>query len=440
MAVDDDKTQVFVPGAKAKSASPFRGRSPNAKLVCQDVSFLEDGSTSFEIALSGAEITVGREEGNVVTIRSKQLSRRHARIYPGDGQWGIADMDSKNGTWVNDSSIKETWLSPGDIVKIGPIPFKYELERPEVESLSPHGISETIVDKTMLVGSDVRAASALLRAAEKATAGEPPPPPRAAPSRPGKTAATPSGPAVRITPAKRRGGVVKPIVIGIVALLVLGGGGYLGWSHFSRAELRNVIEANQRDIKRFMSEHEQEVGDFDRAENQQQLDALRGMASGVDESTRKYTDSPELREQQMQLLFLTFERRLMELLDGGAVEEAEQLHAEATDALGRIKSSVTADRREFRGTHDEIAGLLRLAKAVIELKRFALAYPEPSAGAANRPDQTMLDEMADWRRQFAEEKRANNLALSVRYRYFARTVNEVDGTDLRVLDRWQQLG
>ena len=87
---DEDKTQIFLPGGGDKPSTPSPlsdGSAPNARLVCQDVSFLDDGSTSLEIGLSGTELTVGRDEGNHVTIRSKQLSRRHARVYPGDGKW-----------------------------------------------------------------------------------------------------------------------------------------------------------------------------------------------------------------------------------------------------------------------------------------------------------------------------------------------------------------
>lgn len=445
---DDDKTQVYLPGTGGQAPavpSPLSGGgTPNAKLICQDVSFLDDGSPSLEIALSGSEITVGREAGNAVTIRSKQLSRKHARLYPGDGKWGVADMGSKNGTWVNESSIKETWLSPGDVVKIGPIPFKYELERPEVGSSAPppgQTYSETVVDKTMLVGSDVRAASALLRAAEKRTDEQTGP--RAEAAHPVRAGAEPAR-AVRpqaaaAAPAAAKNGWIKGALIALVVLAMLGGGGFFGWRYMQQAEMRDLVKVYNRDLKTFMADNEAEVGDFSKVKNQQQLDELRGLLTSVNDTVQKYPDSPDLRGQQVRLLFLTFERQLSALLNAGAARKALELHTSTTDALARIRTAVASDHQAFKATVKEVSGLFRLAKSVIQLRGFSAQYPEPSAQAASKPTQAEIDEMRDWRTQFAAEKRSNNLALSVRYRYFAKTVKEVDKKDLRVLDRWQQI-
>ncbi len=442
MADEDDKTQIYLPGGEDKAASapsPFSGSgTPNAILTCQDVSFLEDGSTDLEIALTGSsELTVGRDEGNHVTIRSKQLSRKHARLYPGDGKWGIADMGSRNGTWVNDSNVKETWLSPGDAVKIGPIPFKYELERPDVgaNAALEQQFSETIVDKTMLVGSDVRAASALLRAAEKAhdepDAPTPPPARRAKSSAPRASAASP--------PVARKGGGVKIAVIAIVVLAVVGAGGYFGWTYMAKGPQRALVKDQNRDIKRFLNDHEQAIADFDADANREELSALRELLSRVNDAVRKYPGTAELQEQQIKLLFLTFERQLGALLHAKKPAKALKLHEKTTEAFDRVAAAADSGNPALAATLAEVGGLLALSEAVVRLRAFKLQYPTASEDAAAKPSKEAVGKMTAWRKKFVAEKKKNNLALSVRYRYFGKVVKEVDSRDLSVLDRWKQI-
>ena len=55
------------------------------------------------------------------------MSRRHAAIRSVDGGFGVEDVGSKNGTFVNDHRIDEvTLLKPGDEVRFGNTRWRVE--------------------------------------------------------------------------------------------------------------------------------------------------------------------------------------------------------------------------------------------------------------------------------------------------------------------------
>src|SRR5580692_9341199 len=68
------------------------------------------------------EILIGRDEACQIRLASSDVSRHHCvlRITPE----GIVarDLDSRNGTYLNETLMEEeTLLKPGDILRIGPI-------------------------------------------------------------------------------------------------------------------------------------------------------------------------------------------------------------------------------------------------------------------------------------------------------------------------------
>jgi hypothetical protein len=116
-----DKTLIILPGAGVGNIQP----APRARLVCGDAA-LSGNPMIAEIALDAREVTVGRGDENTVPIKAEGISRVHARIFPGDGVWGIEDLKSTNGIKVNNTKITQTWLKPGDHILIGMVPYRYE--------------------------------------------------------------------------------------------------------------------------------------------------------------------------------------------------------------------------------------------------------------------------------------------------------------------------
>jgi pSer/pThr/pTyr-binding forkhead associated (FHA) protein len=71
----------------------------------------------------GVSLTIGRLEDNDVVIRNMAVSGRHAKIDAIDERFLLTDLESKNGTFVNDRPIRNHWLVNGDVILIG----KYSL-------------------------------------------------------------------------------------------------------------------------------------------------------------------------------------------------------------------------------------------------------------------------------------------------------------------------
>ena len=70
--------------------------------------------------LEGAEISIGRDASNMVTINDPEVSRRHARMELRGAVYVIQDLGSTNGTFVNGTRVGGMQvLNAGDTVTFG---------------------------------------------------------------------------------------------------------------------------------------------------------------------------------------------------------------------------------------------------------------------------------------------------------------------------------
>ena len=94
-----------------------------------------------------AEVTVGRDEDNTIAIDLSTLSRHHARFFQRDGWYWVEDLESTNGTFVEEEEVTEaTQLRNGDIVRLGGVVFKF-IEGGNIEALYHEEIHRmTIID------------------------------------------------------------------------------------------------------------------------------------------------------------------------------------------------------------------------------------------------------------------------------------------------------
>ena len=73
--------------------------------------------------------TLGRGAVNTIVVPDTFASVEHALISWRGGQWWLEDLGSRNGTLLNDASvIAPTVLSAGDVISIGQVKFKMEIE------------------------------------------------------------------------------------------------------------------------------------------------------------------------------------------------------------------------------------------------------------------------------------------------------------------------
>jgi pSer/pThr/pTyr-binding forkhead associated (FHA) protein len=69
----------------------------------------------------------GREKGDII-IGDHEISSTHCQIQNINGVYHIFDMNSTNGTFVNNERIVKSKLNHGDIITVGQTSFRFQLE------------------------------------------------------------------------------------------------------------------------------------------------------------------------------------------------------------------------------------------------------------------------------------------------------------------------
>ncbi|MFW6132098.1 MAG: FHA domain-containing protein, partial [Candidatus Aminicenantaceae bacterium] len=101
---------------------------------------------SFDIALKGKKLTVGRSHKNDIVIEDPFCSGVHASIYPSDSEYFVFDESSKNGTFVNGKKITSpVKLKKGDEILFGSTRIIFDMELSTNVELK----DETGVDKNI---------------------------------------------------------------------------------------------------------------------------------------------------------------------------------------------------------------------------------------------------------------------------------------------------
>jgi pSer/pThr/pTyr-binding forkhead associated (FHA) protein len=78
--------------------------------------------------LAGLMVYVGRDAGCAVVLPNTAVSRRHVKLTRKDGGWFLEDLDSPNGTLLNDQPVKKSALAHQDVIRIGRFRIEYLLE------------------------------------------------------------------------------------------------------------------------------------------------------------------------------------------------------------------------------------------------------------------------------------------------------------------------
>ena len=71
---------------------------------------------------------IGRSEGCDLRVPIVSASRRHCELTISGGQAKLKDLDSSNGTYVNNKRVEEVELKAGDQLLIGPVVFTVQID------------------------------------------------------------------------------------------------------------------------------------------------------------------------------------------------------------------------------------------------------------------------------------------------------------------------
>ncbi len=155
------------------AAATRQATNPDGRLICLDPSQVDGGKSEVIVPLKGGkDVTVGRGDTSTFMVASRKLSRQHARLFSGEGSWGIEDLNSTNGVYVNGHKVSTIWLKHKDEVRLGSLAFSFELDsapaagRQGGNRPAPVSRDDDMSERTMMVGS-LGAGKAVLEAVRK---------------------------------------------------------------------------------------------------------------------------------------------------------------------------------------------------------------------------------------------------------------------------------
>ncbi len=98
-----------------------------------------------ELRIEKPVVTIGRDVDRDVHIDNLAVSKNHAQILDLKGTYVIEDLDSTNGTLLNDKKIRKETLKHGDVVTVGKHCLEIHISRFNDSAMYQTGIgNETI--------------------------------------------------------------------------------------------------------------------------------------------------------------------------------------------------------------------------------------------------------------------------------------------------------
>jgi pSer/pThr/pTyr-binding forkhead associated (FHA) protein len=95
----------------------------------------------------GRSMTIGRRNDNDIMINNLAVSGYHAKIDSVGEGFVFVDLQSKNGSFVNEKLINSHWLQDGDLISIGKHSLLFAYEQAETNTNQTPGK----MDKTMVM-------------------------------------------------------------------------------------------------------------------------------------------------------------------------------------------------------------------------------------------------------------------------------------------------
>jgi hypothetical protein len=109
----------------ARSGQARTQRLGQLVIIASDLPALTVGQQFPLLAVS----SLGRAPTNTASLPDETCSLEHALLHLRDGQWWLEDLDSRNGTRLNDAPVAQpTPVLPGDVIGIGRVKLRLELD------------------------------------------------------------------------------------------------------------------------------------------------------------------------------------------------------------------------------------------------------------------------------------------------------------------------
>lgn len=109
----------------------------------------------------GKSLTIGRRKDNDIVIENLAVSGHHAKIDSVGDTFVLVDLQSKNGSFVNERLISTHWLKNGDVISIGKHFLVFSTEDDAADAAAaPAAIDQTMVMDTSNYRSMVQKSAA----------------------------------------------------------------------------------------------------------------------------------------------------------------------------------------------------------------------------------------------------------------------------------------
>jgi adenylate cyclase len=105
------------------------------------------------IPLLKKQLLVGRRESCDICLRFSNVSAHHCTLTINGGYWFVKDMNSRNGTKVNDARVAERRLDPGDMLAIAKHKYEVKYSPADLGAVGPppaQDDAESIFAKSLL--------------------------------------------------------------------------------------------------------------------------------------------------------------------------------------------------------------------------------------------------------------------------------------------------
>ncbi|MFT7518504.1 MAG: class 3 adenylate cyclase [Kiritimatiellia bacterium] len=143
-----------------------------------------DSEQNEKLPLQAAGSVIGRLPSSDVLIMSREVSRRHARVWSAAGRWQIEDLGSRCGVRVNGEAVSQRQLNDQDRIDIGSVRLVFVQTIPvaapslslspspslssSVDILSEHSVLQSALLTSMVSETPVRGGlEAVVRAGER---------------------------------------------------------------------------------------------------------------------------------------------------------------------------------------------------------------------------------------------------------------------------------
>ncbi len=95
--------------------------------ILQSATDADGDSWTFRLA-PGATRTIGRAPRADFVVEAALVSRLHCRLTARDDLIDVVDLDSTNGTYINNRRVRTGTLASGDCLKVGRVEMRVELQ------------------------------------------------------------------------------------------------------------------------------------------------------------------------------------------------------------------------------------------------------------------------------------------------------------------------